>query len=250
MKDIGTITQLLGLSNDEAAVYLAALELGESSIIEIARKSVVKRPTIYNFLEKMKERGLLTETRRKKRNVFSAVSPRIVLGMAEARLKKLTAQLPELEAIENKSRTKPRVTFYEGVEGIKEVYADSLRYRNINIDGFSDFEASTKVLGDEYFRDYYIPERIKRGIVHRCILKDTPAGRRYRSGDNKHLRESRLMTGKGVSTEIHVHGNKVWLKSFRARIPFGVIIEDQDLADSLEYIWKELWDRLGPAFQH
>lgn len=234
----------LHLTEAQAAVYVAALELGEGSILDIARKSRVKRSSVYNFIEDLKIRGLIIETHKKKRAVFSAASPRTLLEIEHARLKDLQRLMPELEAIENKSRTKPRVTFYEGVEGMKEMYADTLKYRDVRIDGFSDFEASTKVLGDRYFRDYYILERKKRGIMHRGILKDDPAGRAYQRDDNKHLRESRLLPGRGVSTEIQMCGDKVWLKSFRAKTPLGVIIEDHDIADSLHYVWEQLWERL------
>ena len=45
------LIQTLGLSEHEAAVYLAALELGEANIQEISRKSGVKRTSIYNFID-------------------------------------------------------------------------------------------------------------------------------------------------------------------------------------------------------
>ena len=65
----------LGLSDAEGRVYLAALELGEASIQQLSRKSGVKRTSIYNFIDKLKERQVITETRKAKRSVYSAVHP-------------------------------------------------------------------------------------------------------------------------------------------------------------------------------
>ena len=117
----------LNLSADEAAVYLATMELGQATIQVIAKKSGVKRTTIYHFIEELKERGLLQETRKKKRNVYTAVHPKQLLTIEQVRLKELEHLIPELTAVYNKSTTKPRVTFYEGVNDIKDALADLIR---------------------------------------------------------------------------------------------------------------------------
>ncbi|MBU2235559.1 helix-turn-helix domain-containing protein, partial [Patescibacteria group bacterium] len=36
-----------GLNSKEASVYLAALELGGSPVLKIAKKAELKRPTVY-----------------------------------------------------------------------------------------------------------------------------------------------------------------------------------------------------------
>lgn len=48
------IISLLGMPDAEARVYLTALELGETSIQGLARKSGVSRSTIYTFIEGLK----------------------------------------------------------------------------------------------------------------------------------------------------------------------------------------------------
>jgi predicted transcriptional regulator len=238
------LLQSLNLSSSEAAVYLAALELGESSILEIARESGVKRSSIYNFLEELKSRGLIIETKKKKRAVFSAAPPRSLVEIENTRLKDLQRLLPELEAVENKSRTKPRVTFHEGIEGIKHAYTDSFKAKG-SILGFSDFDAGLKVMGYDYYTDYYEPERARRKLYYRAIVRDSAETREYIKDDNRYWRESKILPGEGVSTEINIYNDTVCLNSFRAKKPFAVLIEDKDLAQSLRYVWQQLWDRLG-----
>jgi HTH-type transcriptional regulator, sugar sensing transcriptional regulator len=235
----------LNLSNAEAAVYLATLELGQGSILDIARKSGVKRSSIYNFIEELKTRGLLIETKKKKRAVFSAAPPRSLVEIEQTRLKDLHRLLPELEAIENQSRTKPRVTFYEGLDGIKQVYADSLRTPGQIIRGYSDFEAGLKVVGDAYYTEHYVLERKKKNIFYHAIARDNQASHDWAKWDNQGLRETRFMPGEGVTTEMNIYGDHIALISFRAKIPFAVLIEDKDLAHSMRLVWQQLWDRLG-----
>ncbi|MCX6739840.1 MAG: hypothetical protein NTZ49_01260 [Candidatus Parcubacteria bacterium] len=57
----------LGLNDKESKVYLACLELGTSSILEIAKKSGVNRGTIYYIIEELKQKQLISQTTKKKR---------------------------------------------------------------------------------------------------------------------------------------------------------------------------------------
>lgn len=233
----------LNLSNTEAAVYLAALELGEGSILDISRESGIKRSSIYNFIGVLKTRGLIVETKKKKRAVFSAAPPHTLVEIEHTRLNDLVRLLPELEAVENKSRSKPRVTFHEGIEGIKHAYTDSFKAKE-SILGFSDFDAGLDVMGYDYYTDYYEPERSKRKLWYRAIVRDSVKTREYLKDDNKFWRESKILPGEGVSTEINIYNDTIALNSFRSKKPFAVLIEDKDVAQSLRYLWHELWDRL------
>jgi sugar-specific transcriptional regulator TrmB len=66
----------LGLSEKEAAVYLATLELGEDTALNIAEKSQVNRTTTYVILEKLMKLGLASTVERGKKTVFVAEDPR------------------------------------------------------------------------------------------------------------------------------------------------------------------------------
>lgn len=237
------VLKSLNLSEAQGAVYVAALELGQATMQALAKKSGVKRTSIYNFIEEMKVRQLIVETRKKKRNVYSAVAPDQLMEMERLRLHELQQLMPELTAIQNKGRNKPRVTFYEGVEGLKEVLADSLKERK-PMCGFWDYENAEKVLGD-YVETYYRPERKRLNVFYRGILRDSPATRAAIQYDNKAFRENKFITKGEFTAEINIYGNKVALLSYLGRPPFGVLIEDKDIADTLRTAWENLWDKLG-----
>lgn len=233
----------LNLSEAQASVYLAALELGQATMQALAKKSGVKRTSIYNFIEEMKDRQLIVETRKKKRNMYSAVAPGNLLEIEKTRLQELETLMPELTAIQNKGRNKPRVTFYEGVEGLKEVFGDALKERK-PVCGFWDYENAEKVLGN-YLETHYRPERKRLNIFYKGILRDSPTTRAALKYDNKAFRESKFIKKGEFTTEINIYGNKVALLSFLNKPPFGVIIEDKDIADTLRTAWENLWDNLG-----
>jgi sugar-specific transcriptional regulator TrmB len=243
MKLPDDLLSTIGLSKQETAVYLAALELGEATVQDLARKSGVKRTSIYNFIEDLKNKQILFETKNKKRSVFSAASPAQLLEFGRVRLKMLEHVLPELTAINNRARNKPRVTFYEDATGIQDVYSDMLEQRK-PIMSWSDQKHMWPVLGRAYC-EYFPPERAKRGIPLKMIATSSPENRAFSRRDKSLLRETKFLPrDSDLKTEINVYGDKIILASFRSSPPFAVHIEDADIASTLRTIWEELWRKL------
>jgi HTH-type transcriptional regulator, sugar sensing transcriptional regulator len=240
--NIQYLFKYLGLNEDQTKVYLAALELGEASMQELAHKSGVKRTSIYNFIDELKDRKLIVTSKKRKRTLYSAVHPSQLIEIEKARLAELDRALPELLAIYNKSATKPKVTFYEGVDGIKEVLLDMLKEKQ-PVAAVSDYKQMAESLGDYYF-DIFPPERARRGIISKNIVPDTPKAREFAKKDAQYLRETRFLPVNDLKTEINIYGNKVALNSYSSNPPFSVIIEDQNIAETLRTLWNQLWDKL------
>ena len=70
----------LGLNGRQARVYLALLQLGSATAIEIAKYTKYKHPTVYDVLDLLKEKRLITETLSGKRKIFSAPRPGRLYG--------------------------------------------------------------------------------------------------------------------------------------------------------------------------
>lgn len=243
MKIDSALLTSIGLSKQEVSVYLAALELGEATVQELSRKSGVKRTSIYNFIDRLKDRQIIQETKRKRRSVFSATHPHQLMEIQKMKLRELENAMPQLLAINNRSLRKPRVTFYEGIEGIKEVYNDMLNQKQ-PIVCWSDQKHMWPTLGKEYC-EYFPPERARRGIPIRMIATDTQENRGYAKKDRELARETKFISAESdLRTEINIYGNRVLLASFRSAPPFAVLIEDRDIAETLRVTWKELWKRL------
>ena len=114
----------LGLKEKEVRVYLAGLELGPSSVLNIAKKAGLSRPTTYEIIKNLKEKGLFSETRQKKKRYFAAQSPESILGIL--RIKKREIEEKEREfiriiaALETKySKEKEKIKVFKGKEGLK-----------------------------------------------------------------------------------------------------------------------------------
>jgi sugar-specific transcriptional regulator TrmB len=119
-----------GLSEKEARVYLALLELGPTTVQELASHSGVNRTTSYLAIESLKEHGLVTAYEEDKRSMLSAESPKRFADLIDdevriARHKQQIASdfIPELVALHRASRQKPVVRFFEGREGLRSFRA-------------------------------------------------------------------------------------------------------------------------------
>lgn len=236
-----SIIQSLGLTEQQTLVYLAALELGEGNMQQLARKSGIKRTSIYNFIEELKGRGFIIEIKKKKRRVYSGVDPKQLLEVQRLRMQELEEIMPELLAIQNKSQTKPRVSFYEGIENVLAVYDDQLKDKK-PILAFEDMEYM-KMAMPEGFYNNWPTERARRNISFSSITRDSQAAREYTKKNIKLLRKTKLIsTEKPWKTEINIYGDKVALFRFREDHAMAVLIEDHDIAYTLRSIWKEMWN--------
>ncbi len=240
------LIQTLGLSEHEVAVYLAALELGEGNIQEISRKSGVKRTSIYNFIDTLKERQLLSEIKKGKRKLYSAVSPYYLVDEQKSKVASVERLIPQLLAIQNSVKNKPRVSFYEGVEGMTEVYNMVLRDKR-TVYAWEDLDRTFNVMPASFTKNYP-GERARLKIPARCIDRDSKFAREWTAKNNlRFARESRFISSDEFGTEANVFGDKVAFFSFRKDVPFAVLIEDAAIATMMRVMWQELWNRLEPA---
>ena len=86
MANLIELVRQYGLGENEAKLYIAALELGEASVQDMAKKAGVKRTSIYYMLDELESKGVLTTTKRNKKTYYIAASPTDLLKSLRSRL--------------------------------------------------------------------------------------------------------------------------------------------------------------------
>ena len=114
----------LGLTEKEVRVYLAGLELGPSSVLNIAQKAGLARPTTYEIIKSLENKGLFAETKQKKKRYFVAQSPERILGILRIQKREIEEKEREfiriISALESKYlKEKEGIKIYRGKEGLK-----------------------------------------------------------------------------------------------------------------------------------
>jgi sugar-specific transcriptional regulator TrmB len=235
-----------GLEEKEAKVYAAVLELGEATIAQITAKSAVKRSTVYEMLESLKKMGLVSQTQRKKRPIFLAENPQKLIERLEERKKKLEQSMPELLSVMNLLDKKPKIRYFEGLSGVKEVFEDTLRYNDQEI--LTWFPYPYINLGEDYFWRHYLPERVKKTIWARAIVPDNEENRKFaQQMKDKAITKTRFVADKafsGFDLEIKIYGkSKVGIISYQEDL--GIIIESKKIYDGLKAIFETMWNGLA-----
>ncbi len=128
MDDVKLALADLGLAPKEAETYIAMLELGPSSVQDIAKKAGINRTTTYVMLEALKRHALVSTFERGKKTLFAAENPQQLveiltrqMSTIQTKKSRLEESLPRLLAIFNTVGDKPKVRFLEGEAPLREI---------------------------------------------------------------------------------------------------------------------------------
>jgi sugar-specific transcriptional regulator TrmB len=117
----------IGLSDGEAKVYLALLTLGSVPVNKIKEETRLHRTTIYDFLEKLLNKGLVSYVVKNGVNFYQAAHPNKLLDFIKEKEGLVQQALPKLAAISQLPKEEVHVEVYRGPEALKSVLNDVLR---------------------------------------------------------------------------------------------------------------------------
>jgi HTH-type transcriptional regulator, sugar sensing transcriptional regulator len=234
----------LGLSERETNVYISILYIGKGTVTEITRKAGINRTTGYDILDSLVSKGFVSISGKRPKQEYAAESPEKIIAYLEnqqiesAKKLELAKQfIPQLTTIHN-VETRPKIRFYEGVEGLKEVYEDTLQSKE-DLRSVAYVDEAEKTL-EHYFPKYY-QRRAAKNISIRAIFPDSPAARNIKTRDHLEKRHSVILPGNefDLKPEINVYDNKVMIASWSEQL--GIIIESQDIANAIKLLFELAW---------
>ena len=245
MDNLLSILKSIGLSENQAKVYLAGLELGPTSILDLARISGVKRTTIYSVMEELIEQGLFTNLQKEGKKLYLATDPDSLTQMVHEREEALRIHLPELKALYSLAPNKPKVVFYEGVENLKRIMEEPIHwlkkgqlYYRIN----SGQQEMVEAVGAEWWKELSV-KRIKKGLPIKVIADRIPHPiPELVEASPKSLREIRFLP-KNIHIPVReqVYGDRVAIIDLE--VPMALVIEDKNVAELHRIFFESLWDK-------
>lgn len=232
------ILMQLGFSEKEAQLYLSCIELGSATVMQLSRHSEITRGSAYDILEEMLSKGYVSKIHADKHMLFSAVDPELLKKRYKDYVRDFELALPQLKGLYYK-HSQPRVRYFEGLEGVMQVYEDTLTATT----DLLNFANSKEVRN--YFPNYdkdYVQKRVKKKIFLKGIAQSDEHGQWVKSHDKESCREIRLLSANDFSfnNEINIYDDKFSIISFGEK-PIGVIIESKEIADTQRDIFKMAW---------
>ena len=251
---INDVLKEIGFSNNCIRLYTRLLETGYSSARQLAENLNLPRPTVYDNLKLLIDSGLVTEKEEENKKLFGADDIKNLQHLIRTKIEDLKKKdkiisdiLPNLNL--NIKALEPKIKFYSGAKGIKQVLKDMLWYENIETLAMWPIEEMVKMLGKEYHEDIN-RRRIRQNISVKGIwpqdkvvdLKSHP----FLGIGKKHLRKLRLAP-KSMTWNMGywLYADKVAFVSSKNE-GFGFVIHSQEFSDLIKTQFEQIWKLSKP----
>lgn len=243
---INDVLVSLGLTYNESKIYLCLNSEHELSASDITKKTGIHRRNVYDALNRLVDKGMVSQTSVNNRSTFSAVHPVHLLNIAQENEKHIHSILPDLKHAFENSPTKNSVRVYKGVKGIKACFTESTdmmkkgdTYRAM---GCTDM---LQLLGD--FIEHNHDERAKKHIVTWDIFNYESLDRAKAVAlkpnhhihvlpKNHELPVQTVIFGKRIVCQVFIHGE-----------PFVIQVIDEKFATTYKRYFDMLWKISTPA---
>lgn len=239
------------LGHRGASVYIAALQLGNTTIDKISRKAELPRSTCYLIIAELEEKGLLSRNTRGKKEYVQAESPERLVeylqrekDRAQNGVQQILTGLPQYMAMYNTGHEKkPSCRYYEGFNGVKLILEDSLRATEILV-LCSGYSGVIEPRLSKYL-DTYFDEVERKGIHTYELLGGSPDTKDYIGTYESEFHKMREVDFGTKSKKSLKHIDKLIYGSCVATISFeelnGVVLENAPIAAFERETFFQLW---------
>jgi sugar-specific transcriptional regulator TrmB len=239
----------LGLSEKEAKIYLASLELGPATADQLAKHAKIVRPTTYVQIKSLMGMGLMSTYEEGKKTFFAPESPGALSLLLEKQKEGLRTNesllgklLPIITRQYEGTGERPIVRFFHGKKGVSAMREEALHDLK---DGETlrvlySYDALFNVFTEEE-ADKFSTAREDRGI-HLKLLYTGSNGKRAIDTRGKNSERGYFPPGKlNLGTDLFIFKNKVAIMALSGKI-FGILIESKVIAESMNSVFDLLWE--------
>ncbi len=244
-----TTLTALGLSDTETKVYLAILPLGTVPASTIGLRLKIPRSTAKYTCEQLEKKGLILGQSKNNTFFYTAKDPNQLYSLL-AKEKKLfekkedglNRMMGSLKDLFREDLNLPKVRFFEGDEGLIQMFNDVLAERKPLYGCLYWDEGMDPELG-KYLKEFYIPERKRLHFPAWLLFTDDQDTRDYQKRDLEMNRISLLVPYKEFPFDIcyHIYGDKIAFYTSKPNM-MGVIIENSFINKTQFSIFKMAWN--------
>lgn len=231
-----------GLSQREQIIYLNSLEKGSCLLIELANLTGIKRTTLGEIMPNLIKRGIILQTIKGKRIYYYARDPRDLISQLKDRVIEAMKFLPELLSIRHSSEVDPNIYYFDGLDGIKQIYKKILEigqpiYAFLQVD---NYDQNIK----NWLEKEFIPIKINKKIRTQNIISSQNAKSIL---ETNLYRENRYIDADDFPFQIEVltFGDFVSLVHYRrSDKPSAILVQSLAAAETIKSIHQFIWKKL------
>jgi len=228
----------MGLSKNEAKIFITLLDIGPAAAGDIAEKSKVHRTNVYDAIERLVEKGLVSYITKENKKLFEAKDPENLIDYLKEKEAKIQQILPQLKLSKQLAGKKNQAFLSEGLPAAKRLLDDFLRTGE-TIYCYGVPKIASDVM--KPFLTNFHKRRTAKKIVMKHIYNDDAVERikELKKMPYTPIRVLPKEYNSPVATDIC--GDKVALILWSSTNPLIVTIESKEIADSYKRYFELLW---------
>jgi HTH-type transcriptional regulator, sugar sensing transcriptional regulator len=228
------VLEFFGLTNTEAKIYLALLNLGPSTATTIAQKASIHRRSAYDTTSRLIKKGLIGYITKNNRKYFEAVDPERLKELIKEKEQAFNEILPQLKAKYQTTIEKQETIFFKGKNGLKNIFEDQLATKQeILILGASPLAQVVLKYHFHWFNKRRetkkIPIKLLYNILHR------------KKRNLKYSKIKYLPKSFQNPAAMNIYGDKVAIIHWSKERPFAILIHDKEVAQGYRNYFNGLW---------
>jgi len=234
-----------GLTKQEAEVYLTLLYLGPSTAGQITAKSGIHRRCVYDCVERLIKKGLISYYKLSKKRLFEAAHPKRILQVISERQEQLRSNyrdmegiLPELLASYKFSAFKHEAGVFRGREGLKTILEDILETGKENLIIGAEGKAPTIL---SHYLSRWHQRRVAKKVNEKLLFNSSERGRGKKLARIPYTQVRFLPSPCDSAVTINIYHNKTALITWLEEEPMGILIENEHIAEGMRAYFELLW---------
>jgi sugar-specific transcriptional regulator TrmB len=226
-----------GLTNSEVRIYISLLEKGSARAGEISRNTGIHRRSVYDSIERLIQKGLVSYIKTNNRHYYEAAPPEKLLELLKEKEENLNQMLPELKLLQKLSEGKKEVLFFRGKPAIKTVFDDQIKEgKEILILG--DAVNVSEIV--KYYFTHFDKERLEKKIKVRMLFDESARKEEYLK--KIPLSELKFIKkGSKSSVSTNIYADKISIIMWEEN-PKAILITEPALAQSFRSYFEFIWD--------
>jgi len=234
----------LGLTTGEAKVYLALLKIGSSTVGPIVKESKLAYSNIYEVLERLIKKGLVSFIKKEKTKHFQAMEPYRLEEYIKNKEKEIQEQkntlkelMPSLNSVLNSKDTKTHAEIFMGVKGLKTAYEKIILNTTKKDEGlfFYIHEKEYAEISDRFYNEI---QELSKTLKTRGL-----ANKEYKK--SWFMKKAKFLKVKFVDFplpgNIDIVQNNVMITSWHPEI-VAVIIHSESIARHFKDYFDKIWE--------
>ncbi len=242
--DLETALQSIGLSERESRVYLALLDIGPTTTSKLIRKTGIASSKIYDVLEKLAHKGLVTHIIKNGKKEFHPANPDKMFDLLKEKESTLNEILSNLQNLYQKTAEEVQAEIFTGKEGVKAVFEDILKEDK---EWFALGASGKAAFTLPYFMPHFYKKMQEKKITLNILFVDNEITRKQKGELNLYKNIKIKFLPKQIRNlmVIFIYSTKVAIIPISEDVeifPLAIVINSKESAESYKDYFKWLWN--------